>query len=81
MFAFLSRVYSNSVCPSVSLPVCPLRFGILWTRLKLTYHGFFTSRLPDHSGYYSSFMSISQLREIPTGSPPAGALNTAIFDQ
>jgi len=33
---------------------------------------FFTTRLSNHS----SFTSIKHLHEIPTGSPPAGALNT-----
>ena len=39
----------------------------------LTYcYSFFTTRYPNHS----SFMGIKQIREIPTGSPPVGALNT-----
>jgi len=39
----------------------------------LTYrHSFFSVRLPNHS----SFTDIKHLHEIPTGSPPTGALNT-----
>ena len=64
--------YSNYVCPSVRPSVCPSRFGILSKLLNIL-SWFLTTRWPNHS----SFMSIKQLCEIPTGSPPppAGALN------
>jgi len=63
--------YSKSVCPSVRPSVCPLRSGIRWKRLNISTH-FFHHTVAHHS----AFIIIKQLHEIPTGSPPAGALNT-----
>ena len=75
---FLSRVsilttdarywYSNL---SVRLSVRPLRSGIRWKRLNISSYFFFTVRQPNHS----SFTSIKHLHEIPTESPPTGAIN------
>jgi len=55
-----------SACPSVrNVPVSDEN--------GLTYrHSFFTIRYPKHS----SFTSIKHFHEIPTRSPPCGALNT-----
>ena len=64
-FSILTRDIDIAI-PSVGLSVRPLRSGIQWKRLNIL------SRYPNHF----SFISIKHLREIPTGSPPAGALNT-----
>ena len=75
--------YSNSVRLSVRPSV---RYVPVSYENGLTYcDNFFTIWYPNQS----NFMSIKHLLEIPTGSPPAGALNTgsikykdfAIFDQ
>ena len=59
---------------SICLSVCPsVRDVPVSDENGLTYrHSFFTVRQPNHS----SFASIKHLHVIPTGSPPAGALNT-----
>ena len=67
--------YSKSVRPSVRLSVClsvcPLRFfGIRWKRLNIPSQFFF------HRTNRSSFTRVKHLHEIPTESPPTGALNT-----
>jgi len=54
--------YSNSVRPSVRDTL------VLYENGSTYRHSFFTN--------HSSFTSIKHLHEIPTGSPPAGALNT-----
>ena len=59
--------YSNSVRMSVHPSVCPLHSGVLSKRLNILF-SFFTTRLPSHS----NFMSIKHIREILTGSHPAG---------
>ena len=67
-------IANMSVCPSVCLSVCPsVRNVPVSDENGLTYrHSLFTIRQPNHSSY----ASIKHLHEIPTGSPPAGALNT-----
>jgi len=63
-----------SVCMSVRPSLRPsVRCVPVFYKNGLKYcHTFFTARYPNHS----SFRSIKHLREIPTGSPFAGALNT-----
>ena len=56
-------------CTSVRLSV---RYVPVWDENGLTYRHSFFHRTPNHS----SFIIIKYLHEIPTGSPPAGALNT-----
>jgi len=62
--------YSKSVCPSVRPSV---RYVPVFYVNGLTHcHNFFTTRYLNHS----SFTNIKHLREIPTASPLAGAINT-----
>jgi len=60
--------YSKSVRPSVRNAQVPDENGLTYR------HAFFTIRWPNHS----SFTSIKHFHKIPTGSPPAGALNTGV---
>ena len=72
------RASNLSVCPSVRPSVFPfvrppVRYVPVSNENGLIYcHSFFTIRQPNHS----SFTSIKHFHKIPTGSPPAGALNT-----
>ena len=68
---FLSRVSTLTRVIDIAIPSVRC---VLWKRLKILLQFFFTLHIfymPNHS----SFTSIKHIREIPTRSPPAGALN------
>ena len=64
MFSFCRAILIQQICPSVTLIQVSDENGLIYR------HSFFTMR------NHSSFTRIKHIHEIPTGSPPAGALIT-----